>query len=156
MSLQPLHWQDSSRSWKSETLLALNSTAQEQPTHQCIISVVFLLKPSYQTLRRKSTLPGETRTGTKSSECKHNSKILIWFYLNRYLPISLGQDEDLQFKLTEMLCFLFFFNWSFSILSLVHIPINMQLFLFVLKSQTVFEDPPWNYVRCKLVLCCKS
>ena len=50
------HWQDSTRNWKTETFLALCSTAQQQLKHCCVIKIVFLTKPKHSTMREKSVL----------------------------------------------------------------------------------------------------
>ena len=44
---QPLCWQDSKRSRKTETSLFVYSTTQQNLKYQCFINIVFLLKPKH-------------------------------------------------------------------------------------------------------------
>ena len=40
-SLSPFHWQDNTRSWETETSLALYSISQQQLKYWCVINIVF-------------------------------------------------------------------------------------------------------------------
>jgi len=46
---------------EAETLLALCSTAQQQLKQQCVINIVFLLKPKPETMKEICTIPADTR-----------------------------------------------------------------------------------------------
>jgi len=60
LCLQPPHWKDNTRSWKTEMSLSLCSTAQEQLKHWSVMNLVFLLKTKHsiisETTKQKTTL----------------------------------------------------------------------------------------------------
>jgi len=66
-AFQAPSWQDSIRRWITEYSMTPYSTSQQQLKHQCIMKILFLLKPQHSTtldtMKKINCVSAETRTG---------------------------------------------------------------------------------------------